>query len=122
MAAVEKILRQDGSVVNIVTRGGQAALHLAMQWPGVVASIIRCGSSCHVIVMSICYNNMSRFVTLCHVMLHRCRQCDLNIQDGQGRAPLHYAAARLDTSTVTKLVEAGAGVNTQDIIGNMRES
>ena len=48
MAAVEKILRQDGSVVNIVTRGGQAALHLAMQWPGVVASIIRCGSSCHV--------------------------------------------------------------------------
>ena len=44
MAAVEKILRQDGSVVNIVTRGGQAALHLAMQWPGVVASIIRCGS------------------------------------------------------------------------------
>ena len=43
MAAVEKILRQDGSVVNIVTRGGQAALHLAMQWPGVVASIIRCG-------------------------------------------------------------------------------
>ena len=44
MAAVEKILRQDGSVVNIVTRGGQAALHLAMQWPGVVASLIRCGS------------------------------------------------------------------------------
>ena len=56
MAAVEKILRQDGSVVNIVTRGGQAALHLAMQWPGVVASIIRCGASCHV---------MSHYVTLC---------------------------------------------------------
>ena len=52
----------------------------------------------------------------------RCRQCDLNIQDGQGRAPLHYAAARLDTSTVTSLVEAGAGVNTQDMLGNMRES
>ena len=51
----------------------------------------------------------------------RCRQCDLNIQDGQGRAPLHYAAARLDTSTLTSLVEAGAGVNTQDIIGNMRQ-
>ena len=48
----------------------------------------------------------------------RCRQCDLNIQDGQGRAPLHYAAARLDTSTVTSLVEAGAGVNTQDMLGN----
>ena len=61
---------------------------------------------------------MSRFVT--HYTCARCRQCDLNIQDGQGRAPLHYAAARLDTSTVTKLVEAGAGVNTQDIIGNMR--
>ena len=107
MAAVEKILRQDGSVVNIVTRGGQAALHLAMQWPGVVASIIRCGSY------------MSHIITLVHCV--RCRQCDLNIQDGQGRAPLHYAAARLDTSTVTSLVEAGAGVNTQDIIGNMRE-
>ena len=56
------------------------------------------------------------------MLLQRCRQCDLNIQDGQGRAPLHYAAARLDTSTLTSLVEAGAGVNTQDIIGNMRES
>ena len=51
----------------------------------------------------------------------RCRQCDLNIQDGQGRAPLHYAAARLDTSTLTSLVEAGAGVNTQDMLGNIRE-
>ena len=113
MAAVEKILRQDGSVVNIVTRGGQAALHLAMQWPGVVASIIRCGSSCHVICQYV--------KIICHVSHYtcaRCRQCDLNIQDGQGRAPLHYAAARLDTSTLTSLVEAGAGVNTQDIIGN----
>ena len=106
MAAVEKILRQDGSVVNIVTRGGQAALHLAMQWPGVVASIIRCGSQ----------------YTLHHRTCARCPQSDLNIQDGQGRAPLHYAAARLDTSTLTSLVEAGAGVNTQDMLRNMRES
>ena len=53
-----------------------------------------------------------------HYTCARCRQCDLNIQDGQGRAPLHYAAARLDTSTVTSLVEAGAGVNTQDMLGN----
>ena len=113
MAAVEKILRQDGSVVNIVTRGGQAALHLAMQWPGVVASLIRCGSSYMLLVRL----HVSHYRTCA-----RCRQCDLNIQDGQGRAPLHYAAARLDTSTVTSLVEAGAGVNTQDIIGNMRES
>ena len=102
---MEKILRQDGSVVNIVTRGGQAALHLAMQWPGVVASIIRCGSQ---------YVTPVSYYRTCA----RCRQCDLNIQDGQGRAPLHYAAARLDTSTVTSLVEAGAGVNTQDTIGN----
>ena len=71
-----------------------------------------------IFILSKTNNNMSRFVTLCHMLLQRCRQCDLNIQDGQGRAPLHYAAARLDTSTVTKLVEAGAGVNTQDMLGN----
>ena len=59
MAAVEKILRQDGSVVNIVTRGGQAALHLAMQWPGVVASLIRCGSSYMLLI-----RYMSHIITL----------------------------------------------------------
>ena len=51
---MEKILRQDGSVVNIVTRGGQAALHLAMQWPGVVASIIRCGSQYMLLIRYTC--------------------------------------------------------------------
>ena len=88
VAAVEKILRQDRQIINIVSRDGQSALHLASQFPATVQTLARCA------------------------------QCDINIADTQGRTVLHVASTRLDTGLVRLLVEAGASLGCQDMLGN----
>ena len=102
--AVEKILKQDRQIVNIVSRQGQSALHLGMQFPAVIQTLV-CRHHHH----NHCHHHG-------HYQL-RCPVCDINIADPQGRTLLHAAAARLDTGLVRSLVEAGAGVTCQDMLG-----
>ena len=102
--AVEKILKQDRQMVNIVSRQGQSALHLGMQFPAVIQTLV-CRHHHH----NHCHHQG-------HYQLH-CPACDINIADPQGRTLLHAAAARLDTGLVRSLVEAGAGVTCQDMLG-----
>ena len=104
--AVEKILKQDRQMVNIVSRQGQSALHLGMQFPAVIQTLV-CRHHHH----NHCHHHG-------HYQL-RCPVCDINIADPQGRTLLHAAAARLDTGLVRSLVEAGAGVTCQDMLGEM---
>ena len=88
VAAVEKILREDRHMINIVSREGESALHLASMFPPVVRALVKCP------------------------------QCDLNIADSQGRTVLHWAAARLDPALLRLLVAAGANLACQDMLGN----
>ena len=88
VAAVEKILREDRHMINIVSRDGESALHLASKFPPVVRALVRCP------------------------------QCDLNIADGQGRTVLHWAAARLDAALLRLVVTAGASLACQDMLGD----
>ena len=88
MAAIEKILGQDRHMINIVTREGESPLHLASQFPPAVTALVRCP------------------------------QCDLNIADSQGRTVLHWAAFKLEAGLLRLLVEAGANVTCQDLLGN----
>ena len=86
--ATKKILKKDRTIINIVTRDGLAALHLSVPCPPCVLTLVSCP------------------------------QCDVNIADSRGRTALHMAAARLDMSLVKQMVEAGASVTCQDMMGN----
>ena len=55
-------MRQDRAMINIVSRSGESALHLARQSVSTVQSLVACA------------------------------QCDLDIVDAQGRTPLHCSA------------------------------
>ena len=88
VAAVEKILGQDRHMINIVSRDGDSPLHLASQFPPAVVALVRCPQS------------------------------DLNIADSHGRTVLHWAASRLEPGLLRLLVEAGADVSCQDLLGN----
>ena len=88
VAAVEKILREDRHMINIVSRDGESALHLASKFPPVVRALVKCP------------------------------QCDLNIADCQGRTVLHWAAARLDAALLRLVVTAGASLACQDTLGD----
>ena len=88
VAAIEKILGQDRHMINIVSREGESPLHLASQFPPAVTALVRCP------------------------------QCDLNIADSQGKTVLHWAASRLDSALLQRLVEAGASLDCQDMLGN----
>ena len=56
-------MRQDRAMINIVSRSGESALHLARHSVSTVQSLVACA------------------------------QCDLDIADAQGRTPLHCSAA-----------------------------
>ena len=105
VVAVEKILKHDRQMVNIVSRDGQSALHLGLMFPAVIQALV-----CH------SYHYDHHYHDHCHCQI-RCPACDINIADPQGRTVLHSASAKLDTGLVRSLVEAGAGVNCQDMLG-----
>eukprot|EP00092_Neocalanus_flemingeri_P028989 GFUD01031472.1.p1 GENE.GFUD01031472.1~~GFUD01031472.1.p1 ORF type:complete len:938 (+),score=300.01 GFUD01031472.1:38-2851(+) len=86
--ALRKILKRDRTIINIVSRDGQPALHLASHSPAALLA------------------------------LTSCPQCDVNIADSKGRTALHEAASKLDVTMVQQLVEVGANVTSQDMLGN----
>jgi E3 ubiquitin-protein ligase mind-bomb len=86
--AIKKILKKDRTIINIVTRDGDAAVHLSVHCPSSVLALTSCA------------------------------QCDVNIGDSRASTVLHKAAARLDVSLVKQLVEVGASVQSQDMLGN----
>jgi len=86
--AIKKILKKDRTIINIVTRDENSALHLASHSPDAVLAIAKCP------------------------------QCDVNITDSAGKTVMHLAASRLDTNLITQLVELRASVTCQDKLGN----
>ena len=40
VVAVEKILKQDRQMVNIVSRDGQSAMHLGVSFPSVIQTLV----------------------------------------------------------------------------------